>query len=103
MHYATTFTALPMACPQCETELDQSSGICPACRWDSSQRTMAPSPEAVDVSSFSDRYRGTEYEGEALPTEDVGTDTTRTRLLLLVSLAGVLGLFYIVAQAMYLI
>jgi hypothetical protein len=50
-------------CPECETDLDPATGICPACRWDPllspgaiTRRNVRPS----DM-SLSERYRGTPY------------------------------------------
>jgi len=51
-------------CPECETELDRYTGICPACRWDpllstdvrTAKTTMPPEM------SLTERYRGTPYD-----------------------------------------
>jgi predicted ATP-dependent serine protease len=51
-------------CPECETDLDRSTGICPACRWDpliaTDVRTVKNTrpPEM----SLTERYRGTPYD-----------------------------------------
>jgi hypothetical protein len=57
-------------CPECETDLDPGTGICPACRWDPllspgalTRRNVRPQ----DM-SLSERYRGTPY-GLALEPE----------------------------------
>jgi hypothetical protein len=51
-------------CPECETELDITTGICPACRWDPMiARTVAPrDPEPEAELSLTERYRGTSYD-----------------------------------------
>jgi len=50
-------------CPDCETELDQSTGICPACRWDPLLSTAQPPVQpAESAMSLTERYRGTEYD-----------------------------------------
>ena len=50
-------------CPSCETELDQATGICPACRWDpfvlAAQAEVKP---VVRQRSLTEQYRGTEYD-----------------------------------------
>ena len=51
-------------CPECETELDQSTGICPACRWDP---IIGHNPQTVEATrepeiSLTERYRGNEYD-----------------------------------------
>ena len=55
-------TQMNAYCPECETELDQEAGICPACRWD--PYIVAPKPVKVAKyeGSISDRYRGTPYD-----------------------------------------
>ena len=51
-------------CPECETELDLTTGICPACRWDPfvarvmGQGAREPEPEM----SLTERYRGTRFD-----------------------------------------
>lgn len=50
-------------CPECETDLDQATGICPACRWDpviaaNTLQVQAPESEM----SLTERYRGTRYD-----------------------------------------
>ena len=50
-------------CPECETELDQNTGICPACRWDPIVVAKAIQPEPQDAEmSLTERYRGTQYD-----------------------------------------
>ena len=51
-------------CPECETDLDQTTGICPACRWDP---IISQDPQAVETDqepemSLTERYRGSEYD-----------------------------------------
>ena len=49
-------------CPHCETQLDEATGICPACRYDPHE---APPPAPVDAAtSLTERYRGTEYDSQ---------------------------------------
>ena len=50
-------------CPECETELDVTTGICPACRWDPmvSRTVVVPRPEPESELSLTERYRGTRY------------------------------------------
>ena len=80
-------------CPHCETQLDEATGICPACRWDPLD---APPPAAAEAKmSLMERYRGTEYDSlkgmaPALAQEGSHGPTARFKLLML---AGVLVLF----------
>ena len=51
-------------CPECETELDITTGICPACRWDPmTTRPVAESAaEPQREMSLTERYRGTGFD-----------------------------------------
>jgi hypothetical protein len=104
MQYAHTLFASTTACPQCETELDQASGICPACRWDAAlaSHVTATAPTEDDV-SFSERYRGTEYHHLMATINESEEGPGRTRLLLVVGLFGILGLFYFILDSLYII
>ena len=47
-------------CPKCETDLDQATGMCPACRWD--PYTAAPVQDSEPELSLTERYRGTQFD-----------------------------------------
>ena len=51
-------------CPECETDLDQTTGICPACRWDPllSTETQTEEMEPEPQLSLTERYRGSDYD-----------------------------------------
>jgi len=49
-------------CPDCETELDQSTGICPACRWDPLLAVQQPALLTEREMSLTEKYRGTQYD-----------------------------------------
>lgn len=84
-------------CPDCETELDQNSGICPACRWDpvlaaaQQQQAQAKEPEI----SLSQRYRGTEYDLRAQMVASQDAPVSRGRAFVIVGLAAGAGLYAI--------
>ena len=49
-------------CPECETELDQATGICPACRWDPMVAHVAAVAQDNEPGlSLTERYRGTRF------------------------------------------
>ncbi len=80
-------------CPHCETQLDEATGICPACRWDplAEPAPAAPEPEL----SLMERYRGTPYDSSRLAAQAVAEQRghaapPKAKLLLI---AGVLALF----------
>ena len=82
-------------CPHCETQLDEETFICPACRWD----PLAVAPESQkDKTSLVERYRGTEYDSSAfdtamvLPTH-VPSFVGRARTVVMVGLLAILGLY----------
>ena len=51
-------------CPECETELDVTTGICPACRWDPmvASTVTEPQPSNDPQLSLTERYRGTRWD-----------------------------------------
>jgi len=85
-------------CPDCETDLDQSTGICPACRWDpllASSRQAAAAPEREI--SLSERYRGTEYDTNwqaAAVSQNSGI--SRGRAFVIVGLVAAASLYGVV-------
>jgi len=50
-------------CPECETELDITTGICPACRWDplAARANVVESDPQAEM-SLTERYRGSTYD-----------------------------------------
>ena len=83
-------------CPHCETQLDEETFICPACRWD--PLAVAPEPEQDQTGSLVDRYRGTQYDSSSfdaamvLPTHKP-TVSNRARTVVVVGLLAILGLY----------
>ena len=82
-------------CPHCETQLDEATGICPACRWDPLE-SPAPVPAAPEQ-SLMERYRGTEYDSQAAVAANVMVQRRRasgpTAKAKMILLSGVLILF----------
>jgi hypothetical protein len=81
-------------CPHCETQLDDATGICPACRWD--PREVAPRAQPAATRSITERYRGTAFEGrEASAALAVapGGRVSRARLFLLIGMILVMALY----------
>lgn len=83
-------------CPHCETQLDDATGICPACRWDPFD---APPPATAEQKmSLLERYRGTEYDSlmtsaPAMVGRQSHGPTTKFKLLMLASVLALLGLY----------
>ena len=89
-------------CPECETELDITTGICPACRWDPmiariiSRPAMEPEPEMT----LTERYRGTRFD---VASQEAAVDeghVSRGRLFVLMALAAGVFLYGGVMSAM---
>jgi hypothetical protein len=82
-------------CPHCETQLDDETGICPACRWDPLDVEPEPEPEARI--SLVERYRGTEYDTSlsvsVTAQRPSGHPFARGLAVLAVTLLAVLGLY----------
>ena len=74
-------------CPECETELDVTTGICPACRWDPlmARATVAQKEETDTEVSLTERDRGTSYDismHQAAMDEQAGFSRGRAFVLL---------------------
>ncbi len=83
-------------CPECETDLDRRTGICPACRWDPllvpgmlTRRNVRP-----DDMSLTERYRGTPYDF-SMPVEmaEGHAGMSRGRAFVIVGLVASVGLY----------
>lgn len=81
-------------CPECETELDQATGICPACRWDpllsAARRSQAPVEPPM---SLTERYRGTPYDIQAKAMPKRSDHLSRGRLFVVVAMVAAAGLY----------
>jgi len=84
-------------CPHCETQLDEATGICPACRWDPLEEPApaAPQPEL----SLMERYRGTEYDSHLTMAPAMLAErrrqgpTTKVKVLMLGGVLALVGLY----------
>lgn len=88
-------------CPECETDLDQATGICPACRWDpaiaASSRQVRPPETGL---SLTERYRGTQYDVSAGDTFVRRDGVSRGRSFVIVSLLAGVALYGVVIALM---
>jgi hypothetical protein len=83
-------------CPNCETQLDDATGICPACRWDPLD-APPPAAAAPDV-SLMERYRGTQYDSQLAIAQQLvqrrhAGPTTTARLFLLAGVLALVGIY----------
>jgi hypothetical protein len=94
-------------CPECETDLDATTGICPACRWDPQGAIETSGVRVtrmlqVPEMSLTERYRGTAYDLSLL-SEAVGqshTGISRARALVIIGLIGAVVLYGVVLTLM---
>lgn len=90
-------------CPECETELDVTTGICPACRWDPHMARTVSAPlryeEKAQTMSLTERYRGTSYD-ISIQQAAVGDQVSRGRLFVVVGLVAGVVLYGGVISAM---
>ena len=87
-------------CPECETELDVTTGICPACRWDPMvvQTVVAPRASEPEL-SLTERYRGTRFDvSEQVALED--HSVSRGRAFVIIALVAGVFLYGGVISAM---
>ena len=91
-------------CPECETELDPTTGICPACRWDSdfSKGYSTVRRSGPDQGSISDRYRGTAYDSSVQFAQVVHAESSvsRGRTFVIVGLVVGIVLYGVVLTSM---
>jgi hypothetical protein len=89
-------------CPECETELDITTGICPACRWDPMvvRTVVEPSSEPDREMSLTERYRGTGFDISTQQAAVEGTHVSRGRAFVLLALAAGVVLYGGVMSAM---
>lgn len=88
-------------CPECETDLDQATGICPACRWDpvlaANTRPVRPPEPGL---SLTERYRGTRYDVSTNDAAVRSSGVSRGRSFVLVSLVAGVALYGVVMTVM---
>jgi hypothetical protein len=88
-------------CPTCETELDQSTGICPACRMDPAiAAQLQPAPPVESELSLTERYRGTRFDISNVEVAAQRSSVSRGRSFVLVSLAAGAALYGLVMAGM---
>jgi uncharacterized Zn finger protein (UPF0148 family) len=89
-------------CPECETDLDQATGICPACRWDPTMAALeAKSQPAGPEMSLTERYRGTQYDITLQQAAfDDATHVSRGRAFVLVGLVAGVALYGFIMTSM---
>lgn len=89
-------------CPECETDLDQSTGICPACRWDpliaAAAQPVQQQPERE--LSLTERYRGTSFDVAAAEHAVDRSPVSRGRAFVVVSLVTGASLYALVVSVM---
>jgi hypothetical protein len=84
-------------CPHCETQLDDTTGICPACRWD--PLDVPPPAAAEPEMSLMERYRGTQYDSQLavapalVEGQRPAGPTTKARLFLLAGVLALVGIY----------
>ena len=88
-------------CPECETELDVATGICPACRWDPlvTRRVVSQREEEREM-SLTERYRGAGFDFMEQQATMEDHSVSRGRVFVLVGLAAGVFLYGGVMSAM---
>lgn len=89
-------------CPECETELDQATGICPACRWDPTVAALAARSQVQEPEmSLTERYRGTQYDISLQQAAfNDATSVSRGRAFVLMALVACVALYGVVIGAL---
>lgn len=81
-------------CPECETDLDPTTGTCPACRWDPDvvQGYSTVRRSRTDEGSITERYRGTAYDSTVQLAEVASVQPGVSRGRVFVVLGLVVGI-----------
>lgn len=87
-------------CPDCETELDQNTGICPACRWDPLMASSRQAAESVQPEmSLTEKYRGSQYDSYT-PTITADAGVSRGRAFVIMGLVAAAAVYGVVLALM---
>ena len=88
-------------CPECETELDITTGICPACRWDPLvARNVVDQRDTEPEMSLTERYRGTGFDVLEQQAAIEHQSVSRGRAFVLIALVAGVFLYGGVMSAM---
>ena len=87
-------------CPECETELDVTTGICPACRWDPMVARATVTRHSEPEMSLTERYRGTGFDIAERQAVMESHGVSRGRAFVLVALVAGVFLYGGVMSAM---
>ena len=88
-------------CPECETELDQTTGVCPACRWDPYLVAPKPTKASKSEGSIADRYRGTPYDAQwQIATVQSSQGISRARVFVITMMLAVAGFYGVILAVM---
>lgn len=86
-------------CPDCETKLDQHSGICPACRWDPIL-SFGPLYGAESDENLADRYTSADLDAGWLTATATRSPISRSRAIILMGLVAMATLYGIVLSVL---
>ena len=89
-------------CPECETDLDPTTGICPACRWDPyiAATVQQSTAQPEDELTLTERYRGTRFDVSVGQAGDAGSAVSRGRAFVVVTLIAGVSLYALVMSMM---
>jgi hypothetical protein len=81
-------------CPECETELEPTTGVCPACRWDPevAKGYATVRRPVTQEGSISERYRGTAYDASVQYAQAVQVEQGVSRGRIFVLMGLVIGI-----------
>jgi hypothetical protein len=85
---------MPTTCPRCRSMLDASMALCRSCGWSAPylvRRQAAPRAEMT----FTERYRGTEYESAPFVVVAPRAGVARGRIFVIMSAVALLALIIV--------
>jgi hypothetical protein len=81
-------------CPQCASVLDASTALCRRCGWSAPYLVRQRPARAVEM-SFSERYRGTEFDSRPIIAAAPRGEVAKCRVFVIVSSVALLALIIV--------
>jgi hypothetical protein len=82
---------MPTTCPRCRSMLDASVALCRSCGWSAPYLVRRQTARRAEM-TFTERYRGTEYESMAFVVVAPRVAVARGRVFVIVSAMALLAL-----------
>ena len=85
---------MPTRCPRCTSMLDATTAFCSACGWSAPYLVRRQAAQSAEL-TFTERYRGTEYESTPIILVTAGERVAKGRMFVIVSAVALLALLIV--------